>query len=364
MNVINFESKKGITLVSLVVTIIVLLIIAGISLNLVMGEGGILTKSVKANKTYIKSVLKEQVSLAYNNYKLKKVLLNENVKDIKEEIKDDLEEVYGEDVNIENDVENDVIIIKANGEKILLKAQGIVEEMPEIGCITKDNYGDYIDLGKNIIGSDSTSDDWRILYNDTQNSLVYIILADFLPNSTGIADSAGFYTSGAYGVYSNSSVSDLLNLFKSPKLKEGLLPEGLRDNPNINVEGALTVDVLTASYNEKHGTDFVYGTSQVHNYLYADPNDSTKGADDLYVTHYSKNCNAYNKCIGYYTATDDKSNDYILKYVYCPADVRNTFFCKTNDNYDVGIRPIVIMSSNCNVINRESDGETIWTLVE
>ena len=189
---------------------------------------------------------------------------------------------------------------------------------------------------------------------------MYIILADFLPNSTGIADSVGFNTSGAYGVYSNRSVSDLLNLFKSPKLKEGLLPEGLRDNPNINVEGALTVDLLAASYNEKHGTEFIYGTSQVHNYLYADPNDSTKGADDLYVTHYSKNCDAYNNCRGYFTATDDKSNEYILKYVYCPADVRNAAFC----SYDVAIRPIVIIPSDFNVINREVDGKTIWKLID
>ena len=36
------ENKKGITLVALVVTIVVLLILAGVSLNLLIGNNGVL----------------------------------------------------------------------------------------------------------------------------------------------------------------------------------------------------------------------------------------------------------------------------------------------------------------------------------
>ena len=43
-----FKKEKGITLVALVVTIVVLLILAGISLNLVLGENGIITKAQEA----------------------------------------------------------------------------------------------------------------------------------------------------------------------------------------------------------------------------------------------------------------------------------------------------------------------------
>ena len=39
------ERNGGITLVALVVTIVVLLILAGISLNLVLGENGIVTRA-------------------------------------------------------------------------------------------------------------------------------------------------------------------------------------------------------------------------------------------------------------------------------------------------------------------------------
>ena len=39
------KEKRGITLVALVVTIVVLLILAGVSLNLVLGNNGIITKA-------------------------------------------------------------------------------------------------------------------------------------------------------------------------------------------------------------------------------------------------------------------------------------------------------------------------------
>lgn len=42
--------NRGITLIALVITIIVLLILAGVSIATLMGEGGILSKATKAQK--------------------------------------------------------------------------------------------------------------------------------------------------------------------------------------------------------------------------------------------------------------------------------------------------------------------------
>jgi type II secretory pathway pseudopilin PulG len=44
------KNSQGITLVALIVTIIVLLILAGVSINLVVGENGILNKAQNAVK--------------------------------------------------------------------------------------------------------------------------------------------------------------------------------------------------------------------------------------------------------------------------------------------------------------------------
>ena len=57
------KEKKGITLVALVLTIIVLLILAGISLNLIMGDGGILNRTTNARKTSDIAGAQEKVEL-------------------------------------------------------------------------------------------------------------------------------------------------------------------------------------------------------------------------------------------------------------------------------------------------------------
>lgn len=44
----NLQKEKGITLVALVVTIVVLLILAGVSINLVLGENGLITQAKEA----------------------------------------------------------------------------------------------------------------------------------------------------------------------------------------------------------------------------------------------------------------------------------------------------------------------------
>ena len=60
------SNKKidGITLIALVITIIVLLILAGISIAMLTGENGILTKATEAEEETKKSNIKEKIQLA------------------------------------------------------------------------------------------------------------------------------------------------------------------------------------------------------------------------------------------------------------------------------------------------------------
>ena len=55
----NIE-EKGITLVALVVTIIILLILAGVTINMVLGQDGLIKKSKIAKEKYENSALEEQ----------------------------------------------------------------------------------------------------------------------------------------------------------------------------------------------------------------------------------------------------------------------------------------------------------------
>ena len=60
---INIKKEKGITLVALVVTIVVLLLLAGISLNLVIGNEGILTRSKESKTKTQLAEVKEKAQL-------------------------------------------------------------------------------------------------------------------------------------------------------------------------------------------------------------------------------------------------------------------------------------------------------------
>ena len=61
------KRNSGITLVALVITIIVLLIMAGVSIALVVGDNGVLSKAKEAKTGSIVAEEKEQVNLAYSS---------------------------------------------------------------------------------------------------------------------------------------------------------------------------------------------------------------------------------------------------------------------------------------------------------
>ena len=59
----KLKSSNGITLIALIITIVVLLILAGVSINMVIGENGLINKAQRAVDTYQNSATEEQVFL-------------------------------------------------------------------------------------------------------------------------------------------------------------------------------------------------------------------------------------------------------------------------------------------------------------
>lgn len=57
-------SKRGITLIALVITIIVLLILAGISITMLFGENGIIIRANEAKEREETSKIEEQIKIA------------------------------------------------------------------------------------------------------------------------------------------------------------------------------------------------------------------------------------------------------------------------------------------------------------
>lgn len=60
------KEKKGITLIALVITIIILLILAGITLSALMGENGLIENTKTSIDRYKRSRAEEKVTLAVN----------------------------------------------------------------------------------------------------------------------------------------------------------------------------------------------------------------------------------------------------------------------------------------------------------
>ena len=81
----GLKTKKGITLIALVITIIVLLILAGVSIAMLTGENGILNKATTAKQKTEQGTAEERVKLEVagslgENGKLETDLLNENLR--------------------------------------------------------------------------------------------------------------------------------------------------------------------------------------------------------------------------------------------------------------------------------------------
>ena len=66
------KNKRGITLIALVITIIVLIILAGISINLILGQNGIINKVKEAKKEQEIGKILEELELKKAEFAVEK----------------------------------------------------------------------------------------------------------------------------------------------------------------------------------------------------------------------------------------------------------------------------------------------------
>ena len=70
----NIQKQKGITLIALVITIIVLIILAGVAINLTLGENGILRRAEDAEKLSNEATVKEKIETAVLQVQVEEVV--------------------------------------------------------------------------------------------------------------------------------------------------------------------------------------------------------------------------------------------------------------------------------------------------
>ena len=166
----NENANKGITLIALVITIIVLLILAGVSISTLVGENGIINKAKlakeKTEKSNILEKVQMEVSSSFNNY-------GEYDTNI---IKGNLESNLGANVT----KVNKSLYVELDGRKLKVKSNGEVEFETKIER-TGIKIGDYIDYKPTVTSIKSEQgmmqDDgmeWRVL-RINENGIIDLI---------------------------------------------------------------------------------------------------------------------------------------------------------------------------------------------
>ena len=175
----SLKASNGITLIALVITIIVLLILAGISISMLSGDNSILQKATDAKTKNDEAQIKERIQLAYHS-----ALAGGQGSYTKESLEEELEKEFGENNYSVDDSDNTNWKMIAQGQEVTIPA-GIkviesyfASEIFELNGDTakKMHVGDYVNfdvdydnLFTNNAGNADKPDNiyagkWRVLY--------------------------------------------------------------------------------------------------------------------------------------------------------------------------------------------------------
>ena len=128
------RQEKGITLIALVITIIVLLILAGVSIATLAGEGGILNKATKAKNQNNQTTIEEEIKLAYHAVQTDSIIhgwdINKKAEELQKELREQGEEAKDAIVTV---FQSD-LLISYKGYEVIIHEDGTIEvEDPSLG---------------------------------------------------------------------------------------------------------------------------------------------------------------------------------------------------------------------------------------
>jgi len=174
------KGNKGITLIALVITIIVLLILAGVSIATLMGDNGLLTRASQSKEASKKGEIEDKIRLAYSEWKI-----SQNVDKLPKTMEEILEKEFGEVVNnndgtwmldgVEVSINEEIGEILV-GEKVKEKTIEEVQENYVVGnTIVKDENGNKIVVPDGFkITNDTKKVHEGIVITDGTNEFVWV----------------------------------------------------------------------------------------------------------------------------------------------------------------------------------------------
>ena len=345
----KLKEGKGITLIALVITIIVLLILAGVTIATLTGDNGILTQAgnAKDKTTEAESIERVQVEVAGSygiDGTIDKEQLNKNLKNINDLF------YNGKALSDSNKIANLPATVTLNGYYIVINANGGVEKIPEIIAKIRANPQAY--YGKKVTNykaSDSDTNTYRIFYVDKDNDFkdgynTIYLKADF---SGSVHCSTSYDASQTlikrmnplWATKENTVAAETTTISNKNEQAAAWLCDPSKwtaycdtDKANYAIGGP-SVEMYVKSYNQTHGDDALgcqYQTNDVPGYIYK-------------VNNTIQNS-------GWFTNSD--TLDYSMKYksMYCGQNENKTGFwwlaspsaCNSNfvcnvDGYGAGL---------------------------
>ena len=121
---INLKQRRGITLIALVITIVVLLILAGVTIAMLTGENGILGKATTAKAKSAEEEARERVNLMLADWKMENAVNGVSLNDF---LTTDTYKTNRESqnvINVEPDNKNYFAIVDINGIKYDVEISG------------------------------------------------------------------------------------------------------------------------------------------------------------------------------------------------------------------------------------------------
>ena len=180
------NGKNGITLIALVITIIVLLILAGVTIATLTGDNGILTKAQNAKTQNDKATVKEKVDLAIA------ASLDETGKISLEQLKTNLNNVDGINPKVGDLTDSSFPLeVTVDGTKVTIKKDGNGKYSTSVGKSTGSSGGGNSGISKteSYIGYYADVDD-----DGTIDGVIYADQAVGGSGQWGNSNSNGKYT--------------------------------------------------------------------------------------------------------------------------------------------------------------------------